>query len=98
VLALAGVGVWVLVWQAPVWQLVATIVLRAVVRVPLRAVLSGRHGRDLVGFIVPVLWSSVMNWGAGQSPRLFLGIYLGPADLGLFTAAGGSTRSSSISR
>ena len=88
VLALAGVGVWALVWQAVVQRLVAAIVLWSVVRVPLRPVLSARHSRDLVGFIVPVMWTSVMNWAAGQLPRLFLGIFLGPAELGLFTTAG----------
>jgi len=50
--------------------------------------LSPRHGRDLAVFVGPILWSSVMNWGAGQLPRLFLGIYLGPVDLGLFSTAG----------
>jgi O-antigen/teichoic acid export membrane protein len=87
VLALAGMGVWALVWQALVQRLVAAIVLWSIVRVPVRPVLSFRHGRDLLGFVVPVLWSSVMSWGAGQLPRLFLGIFLGPADLGLFATA-----------
>ena len=73
VLALAGVGVWALVWQALVQRLVAAIVLWSIVRVPVRPVLSFRHGHDLLGFIMPVLWSSVMSWGAGQLPRLFLG-------------------------
>ncbi len=88
VLALTGMGVWALVWQALVQRLVGAIVLWSVVQMPLRPALSARHGRDLAGFIAPVLWSSVMNWGAGQLPRLFLGIYLGPAELGLFTTAG----------
>ena len=79
---------WALVWQALVQRLVAVVVLWSVVRMPLRPSLSARHGRDLAGFVAPILWSSVMNWGAGQLPRLFLGIYLGPADLGLFTTAG----------
>jgi O-antigen/teichoic acid export membrane protein len=87
VLALAGMGVWALVWQALVQRLVAAIVLWSIVQVPVRPALSFRHGRDLLGFIVPVLWSSVMSWGAGQLPRLFLGIFLGPADLGLFATA-----------
>src|SRR5579871_2182856 len=88
VLALAGQGVWALVWQALVQRLVAIIVLWSVVRMPLRPSLSARHGHDLASFVAPILWSSVMNWGAGQLPRLFLGIYLGPTDLGLFTTAG----------
>jgi PST family polysaccharide transporter len=87
VLALAGAGVWALVWQALVQRLVAVVVLWSVVPVPLRPLLSAPHGRDLAGFTVPILWSSVINWGAGQLPRLFLGIYLGPAELGLFTTA-----------
>jgi hypothetical protein len=55
---------------------------------PLRPSLSARHARDLAGFVMPILWSSVMNWAAGQLPRVFLGIFLGPVELGLFTAAG----------
>ena len=50
VLALAGVGVWALVWQALVQRLVAAIVLWSIVRVPVRPVLSFRHGRDLARF------------------------------------------------
>jgi O-antigen/teichoic acid export membrane protein len=88
VLALRGSGVWALVWQALVQRLVAAIVLWSAVRMPLRPMLSPRHGRDLAVFVGPILWSSVMNWGAGQLPRLFLGIYLGPVDLGLFSTAG----------
>jgi PST family polysaccharide transporter len=87
VLALTGAGVWALVWQALVQRLVATIVLWSVVRAPFRLVLSGRDLRELSIFVVPVLWSNTMSWGAGQLPRVFLGIYLGPAELGLFTTA-----------
>jgi O-antigen/teichoic acid export membrane protein len=88
VLALKGFGVWALVWQAFVQRLVAAIVLWSAVRMPLRPMLSPRHGRDLAVFVGPILWSSIMNWGSGQLPRLFLGIYLGPVDLGLFATAG----------
>ncbi len=88
VLALTGAGVWALVWQALVQRLVATVILWSAVKVKFRVSLSTLHVRDLAGFAVPVMLSNVMNWGSGQFPRLILGAYLGPADLGLFTTAG----------
>ena len=88
VLALTGAGVWALVWQALVQRLVGTIVLWRAVRAPFQLSLSSRHLRELVGFATPLLLSGAMNWGAGQLPRLFLGVYLGPTELGLFTTAG----------
>jgi PST family polysaccharide transporter len=88
VLALTGAGVWALVWQALVQRLVAAVILWSAVRVPFRLSWSSLHVRDLGKFAVPVMLSNVMNWGSGQLPRLILGAYLGPADLGLFTTAG----------
>lgn len=87
VLALTGAGVWALVWQAVVQRLTATIILWSAARRPFQLSLSGRHLRELAGFAAPLLLSGVMNWGAGQLPRLFLGAYLGPIELGLFTTA-----------
>jgi PST family polysaccharide transporter len=88
VLALMGAGVWALVWQALVQRAVAAIILWSAVRVPFRLSVSSRHARDLAVFAAPVMLSNIMNWGSGQLPRLILGAYLGPADLGLFTTAG----------
>jgi PST family polysaccharide transporter len=86
-LALAGAGAWALVTQALVQRLIAAIVMWSAIRAPFRIAFSIPHFRELAGFAVPVLLSSLMNWGAGQLPRLFLGIYLGSLELGLFATA-----------
>jgi teichuronic acid exporter len=87
VLALMGGGAWALVGQALVQRLVAVIFIWSAVRPPFLA-LSIRHACDLVTFARPLLISGIMSWGSGQLPRLFLGVYLGPTELGLFTTAG----------
>jgi PST family polysaccharide transporter len=87
VLALMGFGVWALVWQALVQRSVAVVVLWLAVPLPFELGISRRHLREIGGFALPVMLSRVMGWGSGQLPRLILGLYLGPADLGLFTIA-----------
>jgi O-antigen/teichoic acid export membrane protein len=88
VLTLTGAGVWALVWQAIVTRLVAAIVLWWVVPLPLRLGLSVQRLGDLVTFALPTLLSRTMTWVTGQIPRLLLGLYWGPAELGLFSLAG----------
>jgi O-antigen/teichoic acid export membrane protein len=86
-LALTGAGVWALVWQALVQRLVAAVVLWLAVPVPLSFAVSRRHFREAAAFALPVMLSRVMAWASSQLPRLFLGLYLGTADLGLFSLA-----------
>ena len=88
VLTLTGAGVWALVWQAIVTRLVAAVVLWWMVPVPFRLVMSARHLGDLVTFALPTLLSRTMIWITGQTPRLLLGLYWGPVELGLFSLAG----------
>jgi O-antigen/teichoic acid export membrane protein len=87
VLALTGAGVWALVWQAIVQRIVAVIVLWLAVPIPFGFAVSRRHFREVAGFALPVMLSRVMGWASGQLPRLILGLYLGTADLGLFSLA-----------
>lgn len=87
VLALTGAGVWALVWQAIVQRTVAVVVLWLAVPIPLGFVVSRRHFREVASFAMPVMLSRVMGWASGQLPRLILGLYLGTADLGLFSLA-----------
>jgi O-antigen/teichoic acid export membrane protein len=87
VLTLTGAGVWALVWQAIVTRLVAAIVLWAVVPLPLRLGLSLQSLGELVTFALPTLLSRTMTWITAQLPRLLLGLYWGPAELGLFSLA-----------
>ncbi len=86
-LALAGAGVWALVWQALVQRAVAAIVLWVAVPTSFSFRLSVRHLRELAAFALPNMVSRVMSWASGQIPRLILGFYLGPTGLGLFTLA-----------
>lgn len=87
ILTLTGAGVWALVWQAIVTRLVAAIVLWWVVPVPFRFGYSRQRLGDLVTFALPTLVSRTMTWVTGQIPRLLLGLYWGPAELGLFSLA-----------
>ncbi len=87
ILTVTGFGVWALVWQAIVTRLVAAIVLWWVVPLPLRFGWELRKLGDLVTFALPTLLSRTMTWVTGQIPRLLLGLYWGPAQLGLFSLA-----------
>ncbi len=87
ILTLAGAGVWALVWQALVTRLVAAWVLWYAVSLKFQLGFSKRHFDDLLRFGVPTLLSRVMNWAGAQVPRLILGIYWGPVQLGLFSLA-----------
>jgi O-antigen/teichoic acid export membrane protein len=87
VLAIRGAGAWALVWQALVQRLVSVVALWICVPIRLRFAWSPRHFVDVWRFAVPVILASVMGWASGQIPRLILGIYLGPMDLGLYSMA-----------
>jgi len=86
-LTLIGAGVWALVWQALVQRFIAAIVLWVAVPIPLRFAISRRHFRELAGFALPVMLARSMSWASGQIPRVILGFYLGPTELGLFSLA-----------
>jgi polysaccharide transporter, PST family len=86
-LTFAGAGAWALVCQALVQRIVAAIVLWLAVPISLRFAISRRHLREIARFALPVMAARAMNWASGQCPRLILGIFLGPTDLGLFSLA-----------
>lgn len=85
--AVAGAGVWALVWQALVQRGVAAVILWVAVPSPLSLAFSLRHFRELLHFALPNIFSRVMAWASGQVPRLIIGLVLGPTSLGLFTFA-----------
>jgi O-antigen/teichoic acid export membrane protein len=88
VLTLTGFGVWALVWQALVTRVVIAVVLWNTVPLKLRFGFSRRHFADVLRYAAPTMVSRVMNWGGGQIPRFILGLFWGPAPLGLFSLAG----------
>jgi PST family polysaccharide transporter len=87
VAALAGAGVWALVWQSLVQRSVATIVLWVAVPTLISRSVSWRHIGDVAQFALPNMLSRVMSWASGQIPRLILSLFLGPTKLGVFTLA-----------
>jgi PST family polysaccharide transporter len=84
VLAVAGLGVWALVWQALTQAIVAAVALWVVVPISFSLAFSARHFGDVARYGLPGLLGRLMNWTEGQAPRLILGVLAGPVDLGLF--------------
>lgn len=87
ILAFHGDGAWALVFQALIQRVVSVIALWLSVPIRLRFAWSSRHLQDVWKYTAPIVLASVMGWAQGQIPRLILGIWLGPTDLGLFSMA-----------
>lgn len=87
VLTLTGAGVWALVWQAMVTRLVASILLWYSVPLKFGLGFSRSHFQDLLQFALPTMVSRLLTWGSQQIPRLVLGLFWGPTELGLFSLA-----------
>lgn len=87
ILAFRGDGAWALVFQALIQRAVSVIALWLSVPIRLRFSWSSRHLQDVWKYTAPIVLASGMGWASGQIPRLILGIWLGPTDLGLFSMA-----------
>jgi PST family polysaccharide transporter len=81
-------GVWALVWQTIVQRTCNVALLWMLVPMPFRLGFSAPHFRELWRYGGPMLLSQTMTWSASQIPRFLLGLYLGAAELGLFSLAG----------
>jgi len=88
VLAWHGAGVWALVAQVLVQRCTELAILWASAHTRLGFEWSHSNFRDLRGYAISVVVSKGMAWSGSQIPRIILGWYLGPADLGLFALAG----------
>ncbi len=86
-LALHGEGVWALVWQALVQRFVAVVVLWSAVPLRMQFGFSRRHFIDIVRFVLPVTVARGMGYASSALPRLILGLFLGPTELGLYSLA-----------
>jgi O-antigen/teichoic acid export membrane protein len=86
-LALHGAGVWALVVQILTQRFTELGLLWASAGTRLGFRWSRRHFNDLRSYATSVGISKAMAWSGGQIPRVILGWYLGPADLGLFALA-----------
>ena len=87
-LAWHGAGVWALVAQAFTQRCVELAVLWMSARTRLGFQWSPAHFRELYKYGSSIFVSKCMFWAGGQIPRLILGWYLGPTDLGLFALGG----------
>jgi PST family polysaccharide transporter len=88
-LALAGAGVWALVAQVLLQRAAEVVILWATAGVGAGAgfAWSWRHYHDLRDYALHVLLSASMMFLGAQLPRVIIGYFLGPVDLGLFTLA-----------
>ncbi len=87
ILAWYGAGVWALVAQIFVQRCIEVALLWASAHIRLGFEWSQPHFRELRGYAISLGVSKGMAWFGGQIPRVILGWYLGPADLGLFALA-----------
>jgi PST family polysaccharide transporter len=85
--ALAGLGVWALVVQSIVTELVAVITVWAIVDWRPRFKFSGWRFRALIGFGANVVGFRVLLFLKRRSDNLLVGSYLGVAALGFYSVA-----------
>jgi|GEM_PF-1093737 O-antigen/teichoic acid export membrane protein len=88
-LALTGAGVWSLVWQILVQRIAELAILRlsAGSAAGIGLGWSRSHYHDLRDYAGHVFVSRSTAFIGGQLPRVIIGYFLGPVDLGLFTLA-----------
>ena len=86
-LAFYGAGVWSLVAQVLVQRTTEVVILWATARTRFELGWSKRHFADLRHYMVNVFFVQAMAFASTSIPRLILGFFLGPADLGLFVFA-----------
>ena len=86
-LAWYGAGVWALVAQILVQRCVELALLWASAHSRCSFAWSTPHFVDMRGYAMSVGVSKSMAWFGSQIPRIILGWYLGPTDLGLFALA-----------
>jgi PST family polysaccharide transporter len=86
-LAWQGAGVWSLAAQILIQRCIELSLLWMSARTYCGIAWSPTHFRELRGYAISVGISKSMAWFGGQIPRVILGWYLGPFDLGLFALA-----------
>jgi O-antigen/teichoic acid export membrane protein len=86
-LALAGAGVWALVAQQLVGDLILFVLLWAMSPWHPRFRFSRRHARDLIGFSSSVFAANVAGFVNRRADALLLGVFFGPVAVGLYRLA-----------
>jgi O-antigen/teichoic acid export membrane protein len=87
VLAVAGAGVWALVFQVLAQRLAELVIAWIAVPVRFGGTWSAPHFQELRPVAVNVFTARMTSLMTGQFPRIVLGYTLGPTDVGLFALA-----------
>lgn len=88
VLAFQGYGVWALVWQQLLNQLVVTLVTLNSARWVPGLQFSLAHARALLAFSTPLTLAQMISNFASKIYEMLVGLLLGPAALGFFRVGG----------
>lgn len=86
-LALAGFGVWSLVWGSLIQAGLESALALALTRPPVRPLLGRAELRDLLGYGAKASLNAVVNYAARNGDNAIVGRMLGPAALGLYGRA-----------
>jgi len=86
-MALAGFGVWSLVWGAVMQALIDNVLVLALARHPVRPLLARRELRELFGFGAGATLNNVVNFAARNGDNVIVGRWLGALALGLYGRA-----------
>lgn len=86
-LALAGFGVWSLVWGSLVQAFLESALALVLVRPPVKPLLGRAELRDLLGYGAKASLNAVINYFARNGDNAIVGRVLGPAALGLYGRA-----------
>jgi PST family polysaccharide transporter len=86
-LAVAGYGVWSLVWGAITQVVLSSVAQAASVRHPWQPLLAGQECRELFGYSAGSAASGLINYVARNADNFVVGRWLGALSLGLYDRA-----------
>ena len=87
-MALSGWGVWALVWQQLINQLIITLVTLVSARWLPAFSFSWTNARELIAFSTPLLFAQVISNFSSKVYEVLVGLLIGPAALGFFRVGG----------
>lgn len=88
VLALQGYGVWALVWQQLLNQILITLVTWKSAHWMPGLHFSLAHARSLLSFSIPLMLAQLISNLAAKAYEILIGLLIGPAALGFFRVGG----------
>lgn len=87
-MALEGWGVWALVWQQLINQIIITLVTFVSARWLPSLSFSWINAQELIGFSTPLLFAQVISNFSSKVYEVLVGLLIGPAALGFFRVGG----------